>query len=446
MTEERDLALEVIVRVLRDSAFASAVLNAELKKMPDLSPAAKSLATQMSYGTLRFIPWLEARLEESSKRGLDANLDLHIRCILLLAAYQIIFLDGVPSYAAVSSAVEQAKSRRGKKMAGFVNAVLRNITSRARKKDLRPNDPVSSDSVEQIAEKTCIQSWIIESWIKHLGKDEAVRLAASSNSIAPAVLRPAGKTTDRDSLIKFLEKGGVQDAEACRYSPIGVMVRDRHHPQVRRAVDSAVALWQDEGAQLAALALDTRSDDRLLDACAGMGSKTGIIASKVMEKGIVLAADINSRKNHMALKALQKQQMSGTCFITADLSSSNCFKPRIFNRILVDAPCTGDGTLRRRPDIRLRMSRKESDSVVRLQRDILEQCGKLLVPGGTMVYSVCSLLYEQGPAQAEWLLKKFPDFHAVPLNFASPLNKSRLVIGPHSHNTDGFFIASFRRE
>ena len=444
MKTGRDAALAVLVRVIEDRAYASAALEAELARSPLLGDQDKALCSELVYGTLRHRSWLENQISSRSDRGLDPDLDVEVRASLLMAAYQIIFLDRVPAYAAVSSAVEQIKKRRGFKMAGFANALLRRISTFASTTDLRPPAMTGQESAQEIGLKSGIPTWLISQWAKALGLREAGLLAEASNLTPPAVLRVTRKGGSRQDFLKHLKTCGVIDAKPCRLSPLGVEVPGRGDPAVRASVSEGFAAWQDEGAQLGALALGARPGERILDACAGRGGKTGILADLVGMNGLVVAADIHPGKLKILHQELLKQNPCNTTRVLCDFTSGTGLRPQSFDRILLDAPCTGDGTLRRRPDLKARLDHESSLALCEVQRKMLENAARLLRPGGTLLYMVCSLIPEQGPVQVQRFLETNKEFKKSALMLDEPFNANEVYLLPHKHGTDGFYCSSFR--
>lgn len=411
----RELAARVIERVDRDAAFAAATLDAELKRYPQLDPRDRALATELTYGTLRVRRKLTEELQKLAPRGLPK--DTLVQAHLLLAAYQLRFTR-VPSFAAVDEAVTAIRGARGPALGGFANALLRKFA--AAKVD--EHEPASQD-------------WLLQKLIASVGADEAEQLVSGA---APLTLRQVGNGPLPDWFAA---------AAPGRVVPSARRVQALGDPRQLAGYSEGNFVIQEEGAQLIGLTLNARGGERVLDACAGRGQKTTLIAEQLGSSGELWASDLHPKKL-AALEAEHRRLGLVPPRVQAvDWSVGGGELPRNFDRILVDAPCTGTGTLRRRPEIGLRLGPEDPLRMSALQQTILRNVAAHLKPGGYLVYAVCSVL----PEEAEVVVDATRDlFVPVPfeLGVAAELagpGASALRLLPGKHGTDGYFIASLRR-
>jgi 16S rRNA (cytosine967-C5)-methyltransferase len=417
----RAVAARVIERVAQDAAFASAALDVELERHPQLDARERALATELVYGVLRTSPVLERELGRFTDLG---RTDVVVRAHLMVAAYQILLLDRVPVFAAVDQAVKLTRAARGPKLAGFVNAVLRKLGGSARKLD---------------RVRACLESaprWLRERLERDVGVEEAEALLAAESWPSPVVRARLG----RDAL-----SGG--EWERGRVSPLAYRLRAGGDP--RRHPDFALhrLVVQEEGAQLVALALGARPGDRVLDACAGRGQKTSLLAEQLGGRGALHASDLHPQKLEVLQRELTRLGLFAARTHAVDLSVGVADLPRDFDRVLVDAPCSGTGTLRRRPEISLRLGPDDPARLSALAEKILRNAASTARPEGRVVFAVCSVLAEEAEdlvARVRDVLEPVPFDAPEALALAGPESTSFRLL-PLRHGTDGYFVASFRR-
>jgi 16S rRNA (cytosine967-C5)-methyltransferase len=434
----RDIAARVLVRVQVRQAFASAVLEAELSSAVQLEPRERAFATDLVYGTLRVWPWLERQLGELAPRGI-AKLDDVVRSHLFVAAYQLAFTR-VPAFASVDQAVQAVRTARGARLAGFANAMLRKFAAR-----LARAGPIDREQVVI----SCAPEWLRDRLGDALGDAGAVGFLRAGAQPPPVALRVEERSS-RDEWISRLA-AFAQDAsfEAGRVSPLAIIARGASKPQ--RLPGWAEGAWsvQEEGAQLAALALGARPGEVVLDACAGRGNKTAILAREVGTSGAVDVADAFPAKLERLRTELARVHLGARATFAVDWRVGSGAVPFEYDRILVDAPCSGIGTLRRRPDLALRRGPEALAACVEIEVALAARVAQHVRPGGSLVYVVCSILREEGEAVLERLLRLRPELVPVPFDVpevravAGDATSFRLL--PHVHGTDGYFLARLSR-
>ena len=440
----RSVAATVLVRVATDGAFAAAALDAEMARSVQLDPRDRGLATELVYGSLRVQPWLDERIRLRAPRGLG-GLDPRTLAEMQLSAYQLFFLARVPAFAAVNEAVEAIKTSRGTKLAAFANAVLRKLAEEAAR--------TKGAALLEEATWASVPEWLRGALIRSLGPEEAAAFCSAGVEPPPLGLR-VERAEDREPWLARLTEA-VPQASFARglVSPLAILARGggRSDGWPGSGGDTAAG-WsvQEEGSQLVALALGVKPGDEVLDACAGRGNKSSLLAALVGPGGALDAADIHPNKLSRLERQLEQAKRPLRSTYAVDWAVGVGEVEREYDRILVDAPCSGVGTLRRRPDLALRREPTDLARLAGLQAAIVERTASLLRPGGRLLYAVCSVLAEEGPevvarvlASAGCCLEAAPFDGAAASALAGEATTLRLL--PSVHGTDGYFLASFRK-
>ena len=439
----REIAAQVVARVLKERSFASAALETQLEREVRLDARDRALATELVYGGLRTAPWLLDQVASFAPRGID-EVDALVRAHLLLAAYQL-FFTRVPAFAAVNEAVEAVSSVRSKRLGAFANAVLRKVAARADER--RPGDTI---------EEAVVQSappWLREALGRALG-DEGARAFLRCGAEPPPVALRVELAAERDAWIDRLRAAAPDGTFAPgRASPQAVLARGSGKPQ--RLAGWADGAWavQEEGSQVASLALGARAGEVVLDACAGRGNKTAVLAravDAVGSHGAVDACDANPSKLDRLVQELARLGLAVRQTLPVDWTVGSGDVRGQYDRVLVDAPCSGVGTLRRRPEIALHRAEADLVSLARTQLAIATRAAEHVRPGGVLLYVVCSVLREEAEDVVDALLAARPELRRSPFESEA----ARAVAGgsasmrllPHLHGTDGYFVAHFRRE
>jgi 16S rRNA (cytosine967-C5)-methyltransferase len=431
VADARSVAARVLERVERDGAYAAAALDAEIERNPQLDVRDRALATEIAYGVLRTRGALISRLEALAPRGIPT--DARVRAHLLVAAYQILLLDRVPAHAAVDAAVSAIKSQRGEKVGGFANAVLRKLAGGGR------------TSREQAVLES-VPVWLMEALTVSVGAEEAralLGIGEHQTEFEPHVaIRVVGERAGSREWIDSAEKGAV--------SPLARLIPRGGNLVRRPGYAEGEFVMQEEGAQAVALALGAREGERVLDACAGRGQKTTLLRERVGPAAELWAADLYAEKLAAQDREMRRLGLVPARTAAVDLSVGTGELPGGFDRVLVDAPCTGTGTLRHRPEIASRLRPDDPARMATLSEAILRRAGGLARPGGRVVFAVCSVL----TAECEAVIERVSDVLA-PAPFDAPEilpllrtpSDTALRLSPTRHKTDGFFVKSLvRRE
>ena len=416
----------MLERVERDGAYATAALDADLGRYPQLDGLESGLATELTYGCLRTGPALRTRLRALAPRGIAGG-DARVLHELLVAAYQILFLDRVPAYAAVDAAVGAVRTLRGKRVAGFANAVLRRLAEQ--RGELQFVDAV----VESVP------GWLVERLTTAVGEEQFRALVGAVERAAPQLAARFVAGRERPRWAETLPRGRVYN-DAYVLSGLG-------DPRDLTGYDTGDFVVQEEGAQVLALAVGARAGDRVLDACAGHGQKSSLLRERIGDGGALWAADLHPAKLEALQREFERLRVGAVETRAIDWTVGTGDVPDDFDRVLVDAPCTGVGTLRRRPEILPRLGPDDPARLGELAGRILRRAATRVRPGGRVVFAVCSVLPEECEAVVDRmndLLEPVP-FDAPELVSVAPADATRFRLLPGRHGTDGYFVASFRR-
>ncbi len=424
----REVAARVLVRVMRDQSFAAAALETELARAAQLDARDRGLATELVYGTLRVLPWIVAQLDARAKKPTD-TLPWEARAPLWIAAQQIFFMR-VPAFAAVDEAVSAVKRAAGPHVAGFANAVLRKLAA-------APKPERATAVVE-----SCPRD-LRDALERALG-EEGARAFVSETEPPPTGLRVREAAAREDAMKRLAEAFPNAELRDGRVSPLCIDARGLgQKPQSLPGWAEGELSIQEEGSQLVALALGVRAGESVLDACAGRGNKTGVLALSGAE---VDACDRDPRKLDRLREDLARLGVSPRATHAVDWSVGSGDVTGAYDAVLVDAPCSGTGTLRRRPEMLLR-PRAPLAERTKSQRAIALAAAAHVKPGGRFVYAVCSVLREE----AEDVVEALPAASLEPAPFADPATNAvakgatSLRLLPYIHGTDGYFLASFRK-
>jgi 16S rRNA (cytosine967-C5)-methyltransferase len=468
----RDRAADVLVRVETEGAFAAPALASSLEREPALSAADRGLCTELVYGVLRTASALDARLAAfASKPGSIAALDAYTRAVLRIAAYQVLVLERVPSRAAVNAAVDAVSKDRSKGLSGFVNALLRKVAAgRDESQCARLRVSLALDSVDPSVRAA------LSAGLGSAEDAESV-LRAMFERTPSTDVRAERTRIGRDELERLLreERPGAGITHG-KTSPLSLRVSGagdlRTSPLYRERGLFAV---QEEGAQCVALATGVRPGMRVLDACAGRGGKTALLASMLRGEGLLHAADaypekVQRGRDELVRLGLLRESLAYEAVgadVTRGVGALASKAPEGgYDLVLVDAPCSGLGTLARRPDLlarRLSAATSDDDgdgdttsapkarlAIDELQRAILRTSAGLVRPGGELVFAVCTLTHAEGAGMLEWFLRETagafePHDAAADRVEIERLRPSLVTLRPDRDETDGFVLWRARK-
>jgi len=406
----------------------------------------RALTHEIFYGVIRNLIRLDYLLSQFT-RTKGAKVDADVSDVLRVAAYQLLYLDRVPAHAAVNDAVEQAKFSRGRGVASFVNAVLRAMLRSMQ--DFVMPDP-SKDPVAHLSVTYSFPVWLVKRWASRYGPEAAGLLMAASNSVPPLTLRANTLKTTRDGLASLMAEAGIA-TENARFAPEGLVVRTGSAIRELPGYSEGLFAVQDEAAQLVSVLLGPSPGDTVLDTCAAPGGKSAHISAMTGGSARILALDIGLDKSRLMKENIARLGAGGVHLAVAD-SATGIPAGTAFDRVLVDAPCSALGIIRRRPEVRYVRREADIGRLSDLQSAILSNAALCLKPGGTLVYSTCTTEPEEGERVVERFLADQPGFVLDDAAKYLPAEAGDMVTGegymrsyPHLHGTDGFFAARMRR-
>ncbi len=432
-TDPRRVALEVLERVATTGAFADVLLSHRLESS-GLEGPDRGLATELVYGTLTWQGRIDHHLSSLVRGGLGA-LDLPVLLSLRLGLYQLLFLDRVPAYAAVDGSVRLVESS-GRGAKGLVNAVLRRA-SRLGGSGLPLPDP--ADPIARVAVEWSHPRWLVARWAAELGLDVLPRALEANDRPAPTVLRTNLRRTTRAALLAELREAGLVAVEGAYVPTALVIERDAGRLRSLPAYREGRFAFQGEASQLVA---SLPTGPRVLDACAGAGGKTLAIAERLGPDGRVVAMDPMRAGLRRLVAERRRLGEPSVPAIAADARRPPTRSQ--FDTVLVDAPCSGLGTLRQHPELRWHRRPEDIPRLAELQLQILAGVAPLVVAGGTLVYAVCTRTTEETTGVIDAFLAVQPRFAVEPLAIACADADGFLRTAPHTHGLDGFFGARLR--
>jgi 16S rRNA (cytosine967-C5)-methyltransferase len=425
----RDCAYTVVRRVFEQGAYADRALAAEAR---ELDPRERAFAMALTYTTVQRRATLDHVLTRLANRSTD-KLQPGLLAALRLGLAQILFLDGVAPHAAVHESVELAK-RDSRGAGGLANAVLR----RAVREGPEMVAGLDDATPEHAAIAHSVPEWLARLWFHELGAEEARALLAVVNRPAESALRVNTLVSGRDEVAAAL---GVPTHPAPGL-PEGLVVEAPFDAQGSELWRTGAIMPQSRGSMTPAHVLAPRPGERVLDLCAAPGAKTGQLAAMMGDEGTLVAVERHPRRAAALRETLAQMHVSCAQVHTGDAAS---FDPQgSFHRVLVDPPCSGLGTLQSRPDLRWRASVESVAALPQLQFEILRAGARAVCPGGTLVYSVCTISRGESEGVVDRFLSTEPDFVAEPAQEGNGDGPHRHVM-PHREGTDGFFVARLRR-
>lgn len=425
MTTARSVAVETVRRVTDEGAYSNRVLQALLERSR-LGARDRALATELTLGTLRHLPGLDRAIGLRASRSV-ARMSSGARAALRLGAYQLLFMR-IPDHAAVSASVDLATPRER----GFVNAVLRRLAD-------DPPEPPKGHTDDDTSLRTGLAPWAVHELRLLLGDDEAEVAAEAFGERGLLCLRTNTCRTSVEALVRGLRASGHAPIQA-KLHPDCVLL-DGGDPARLRGFAQGWFAVQDQASAFVVAALDPQPGDRVLDVCAAPGGKAAHAACLVGETGMVVAGDVRPER------AALVRRTSDRLGVRVHVLAQDGARPAIaggFDRVLVDAPCSGIGSARRRPELLWRPRRADLSPLARLQVQIASEATDLLRPGGRLVYSVCTFPRAETDAACDALVRHRPELEPVPIE--GPDGSSpRIRLWPHRHGSDGMFVAAFRK-
>jgi len=448
MNDARNFALYILNRLDKSDKTLDILLE-EFQKDHLLPKRERALFNAIVYGVLRWRGRIDWIIDHFSK--LPANKTKpEILNILRIGLFQILYLNRIPVSAAVNTSVEMAKPSAGERGAGYVNAVLRKAS---RELETLPFPDNIKKPGYRLSVIKSFPEWMIKRWIRLFGENQTAEMCDAINEIPPITIRVNRLKTDRDELINSIESN-VRNIRITKYSPDGLSFSNPE--KSIHEMESFKKGWfqvQDEAAQLVTILLDPQTGDSILDACAGLGGKTGHIGQLMKNSGEITAVDIDKVKLDKLNREMDRLGITNVTTAEDDIGNHCSLRKYYgqFDRILLDAPCSNIGVLRRNPDVKWKLCEKNLIRYGKKQLLFLENLADLLKPSGVLIYAVCSTEPEENENVIKEFLIKRSDFAIDNTLYISECIRPLINSGgfiktyPHTNNMDGFFSVRLKR-
>jgi 16S rRNA (cytosine967-C5)-methyltransferase len=435
----REIAYRRLQRIEADGAYAGLVSG---EADGETDPREERFATEITSGVTRWRRWLDFLVDQFYS-GAPGTLETRVRLVLRIGIYELLYLD-TPSHAAINEAVELARMLGATRATGLVNGILRSVD---RKRNALPK-PRTADPAEALAIRTSHPTWMVRKWIKRFGIDDARKLCEWNNRTPVFGVRINTLRISPEAFRNRLDDDGIE-WESTRFLDDLITVKNVQ-PLIRNGhVAEGLCVVQDESAGLVVRLLDPGPEEDVLDCCAAPGGKSLYAAGRMENRGRVVSLDINRQRVKLITKAAERLAVSIVDAQTVDATKLPSEFHQSFDRVLVDAPCSGLGVLSKRADLRWRISEADLVELAALQEQLLSQAASAVKPGGVLVYSTCTIEPDENVAQVERFLTSNPDFSVedartyLPAEVVSEAGFMSTL--PHIHSMDGAFAARLVR-
>nr|WP_263328041.1 16S rRNA (cytosine(967)-C(5))-methyltransferase RsmB [Neobacillus sp. Marseille-Q6967] len=440
----RETAMELLTTIEKNQSYSNLLLNSTIEKNK-IAPIDVGLLTELTYGTIQRRMALDYFLKPFIKN--PKKLENWVLQLLRLTLYQMIYLDKIPDRAAIFEAVEIAKKRGHKGISGMVNGVLRSI-----QREGIPSLEEVADPVERLSIETSHPMWLVIRWVNQFGFDKTKQMC-ETNLTAPLQTARVNltKTSIRECIEDLDEEGFHIEKSPVIPEAIRSLKGNLAHS---RAFKNGLITIQDESSMLVSYALGAQENETVLDACAAPGGKSTHIAEQMQNTGKVISLDLHDHKVKLINDNAERLGLKNIKTFTMDSrKAGEEFEEESFDRILLDAPCSGLGVLRRKPDIKYTKKEQDVYQLSTIQQNLLESVGVLVKKGGILVYSTCTVDKEENETTVKGFLAKHPEFEPdvsfktrMPEAVQPLITDEFLQIYPQDFGSDGFFIAVLRKK
>ena len=436
MSNAREIVVKMLTKTEKDNSYSNILLSDTLKKY-DLSSQDKKFASALFYGVLERKLTLDEIISDLSKNS-SQKLNIDLRNIIRCGLYQLLYMDSVPDNAAVDESVKLAKKNKNPAVSGFVNAILREFLRKGKKL------PKGRDRIDGLCIEYSCPKWLVRKWMSEYGEVVCLQMLETSLGKAPDTVRinTVGRSVD-DVLRAFSDEG--ISFERSPHIPEAVDLCYSGSVEYTQAYKQGLIHVQDIASQLCVAAVDPMEGETVLDLCAAPGGKSFTIAEKMNNTGKVYSCDLHDNRVRLINSGAQRLGLSCICALKNDAKVFSDSLP-MADRVLCDVPCSGLGVIRRKPEIKYK-DPNDFQRLPQIQYDILKvSCGYVKM-GGILVYSTCTLSRDENDKVVDRFLRENPDFESSPLGdaFGDDKNKTRITLTPGKYNSDGFFVAKFRR-
>jgi 16S rRNA (cytosine967-C5)-methyltransferase len=436
----RTKVIEILTKVDTRQAYSDKLLDRELLNMEDID---RRFITEIVNGVLRWRVKLDWYLNQLYLGEYD-NLITDVKNNLRSSVYQLSFMDKIPAYAVLFEAVEIAKEKYNQKTANLVNAILRNFLRQHKKFEFLETQ---LDILDKLSIRYSHPKWMVQRWIEYWGVDEVKLLCEANNSRPRLSVRLNEELADREILYRLLDENQISYEVHPEFKNF-VWIDNFQEFRKLDLINRGWVSVQDISTGLPVLLLDIEPDDLVLDMCAAPGGKAGFIAEKLNRKGQLISLDRHISRLHLLRENLQKLNYKSFHTIAADAVSLPLRKS--FDKILIDAPCSGFGVLNKRVDLRWKRTEQDIMNMKKLQLNLLESAAAILKSGGKLVYSTCTIEPEENEVNVEKFLQLHPEFEMLKINKNIPAEYISeyyyIRTFPHKHLMDGSFAVLLQKK
>ncbi|WP_345807433.1 16S rRNA (cytosine(967)-C(5))-methyltransferase RsmB [Bacillus pumilus] len=440
----REVALDALIKLEQNQAYSNLLLQSVMKDK-DLADQDKPLLTELVYGTLQNKLALDYMLAPFVKK--PQKVAPWVMQLLRMSLYQMVYLEKIPHRAAIHEAVELTKKRGHKGISSLVNGVLRSV----QREGVPAFDDIK-DPVKRLSIETSHPLWLVQEWVQSYGFEAAESMCHIHLVPPKQTLRVNRMKTDRAALQQELLDAGIE-TELGDLSEDALKLMKGSIVSTPSFQEGYVTI-QDESSMLVARALDPQPGEAVLDACAAPGGKSTHIAERMNDEGQIVSLDLHEHKVKLIKQAAKRLNLTQIEAKALDArKAKGDYSEASFDRILIDAPCSGFGVIRRKPDMKYTKSKEDSARLAAIQQAILKETAPLLKPGGTLVYSTCTMDPTENQQVIHAFLQEHQDFEPdlslnerLPEQVAPFVQNGSVQILPHYFGTDGFFICSMRKK
>lgn len=437
----REIALELLESIEKNQAYSNLLLNQAINRNQIKGPDV-GLLTELVYGTLQRRDTLDYYLQPFLKKKVDQ----WVRILLRLSLYQMVYLDKIPERAIIFEAVEIAKKRGHKGISSMVNGVLRSVQRQG-----VPSFEQITDPIKRVAMETSHPVWLVERWVKQFGFEKTKAMCMENLTPPIQTARVNTIKTTRDEAIELFQAEGIE-AKSSQMMPVSIQLAKGNIAHTDVYKNGFVSI-QDESSMAVAYALRLEEGLHVLDMCAAPGGKTAHIAEFLQGTGVVDALDLHEHKVKLIRENADRLQLDNIVERAMDSrNASENLQIESYDRVLVDAPCSGLGVLKRKPDIKYTKQLEDMEKLSEIQASLLDEAAKLVKPNGILVYSTCTVDQLENEQQIAKFLQRHPEFEPIHVQVPETLHdfvekgQYTLQIFPQDFGSDGFFISSVRKK
>lgn len=439
----REVAADALYDIRENSAYNNMTLRKYLRQNGAMPRVDRAFVTECVNGTLRNIIYIDYVINLFSKIRTE-KMKPFILSIMRISVYQIFFMDRVPDSAVCSEAVKLVKKRGLAPLSGFVNGTLRNISRNKNNIELP-----GSDSPEYISVKYSYPLWIVKMWLARYSRDTVEAICSAGNNAPDVCLSANTLKTTVHGLKEELEKNGINVRKGV-YLDNALHIRGSSDLAETEAFKNGMFHVQDESSMLAVSVLNPQPGDTVLDVCAAPGGKSFLAAEKMNNTGKIVSCDVHRHKIELIEQTAARLGIDIIETRIRDASEKHDDEAEKYDRVIVDAPCSGLGLIRKKPDIKINKTGNDIDSLTELQKKIIDSSAECVKPGGTLVYSTCTICKKENELNLKYILER-GDFEAVDIKQYLPdslkefASDGYIQLLPGINDTDGFFISAVRK-